>query len=229
MCYKMEQLTKKENNIFEILQKFVDAKLNFVIIGGYAVSAFKHRFSIDADIVIQSKDLEKFEAVVKKDKFVKTSEKVLENVYSSKFMRYEKDSASVDFLIDAVAARATGASFSYNLLLDNSIHKKIIGIEKEISAIVPTKELLIAMKIHSGRLTDFRDIAALAKDTDLDKIKKFLFIGDLESLTNNLNKLAKTVKDKNFVDSFKGVFMEKKFDIDMEQVEKIAGIKNENT
>src|SRR3989344_5993991 len=133
----MEELIKKENDIFDILQKFIDAKLEFIVVGGYAVSAFKHRFSVDADIVIQSKDLDKFEVIVKKENFEKTSEKELENIYSSRFLRYEQDTASVDFLIGAVAARTTGASFSYKLLLDNSVEKKIIGIEKEIFAKVP--------------------------------------------------------------------------------------------
>ena len=221
----MEELIKKENDIFDILQEFINAKLDFIVVGGYAVSAFKHRFSVDADIVIQSKDLDKFEAIVKKEDFKKTSEKELENIYSSRFLRYEKDTASVDLMIDAVSARATGASFSYKLLLDNSVKKKIISIEKEISARVPVKEMMIVMKIHSGRLTDFRDIAALAKDTDLEEIRKLLFIGDLNALNNHLKKIATVVKDKNFVDSFKGVFMEKKFDIDMKQVEKISRLK----
>lgn len=218
----MEELIKKENDIFDILQRFIDAKLAFIIVGGYAVSAFKHRFSVDADIVIQSEDLQKFEAIVKKENFRKTSEKELENIYSSRFMRYEKDTASVDFMIDAVTARATAASFSYKLLADHSIEKKIIGIEKEISAKIPIKELIIAMKVHSGRLTDLRDIAALARGTDLDKIRKFLFIGDQNTLNANLKKIAQVVNDKNFVDSFKGVFIEKKFDVDLNQVEQIA-------
>lgn len=222
----MEELIKKENDIFDILQKFIDSKLDFIVIGGYAVSAFKHRFSVDADVVIQSKDLDKFEAIAKKENFKKTSEKELENIYSSKFLRYEKETASVDFLIDAVASRKTGAAFSYKRLFDNSIERKIIGIEKEIFARVPIKEMIIAMKIHSGRLTDFRDIAALAKDADLDKIRKLLFIGDLNSLNANLAKIAKVVKDKNFVDSFKGVFVEKKFDVDIKQVERISELKS---
>ena len=223
----MKQLTEKENAIFDILQKFIDAKLVFIMVGGYAVSAFKHRFSVDADIVIKSEDLEKFEPILRKEGFKKTTEKELENVYSSKFVRYEKDTASVDILIDAIAARATGASFSYSLLLNNSAPRKIIGIEKEITAIVPDKELLIAMKIHSGRLTDFRDIAALAKDTSLETIQRFLFIGDLEALKANLKKLWEAAEDKNFIDLFKGVFVEKKFDVDMKQVERIARIGGE--
>ncbi len=221
----MEMLIEKENSIFDILQKFVDAKLEFVTVGGYAVSAYKHRFSTDADIVIQSKDLDKYESLLNKENFTKTKEKQLENVYSSKYMRYEKDNASIDILIDALAARATSASFSYQLLSDNSTEKKIIGIEKEVIANVPNKELLIVMKIHSGRLTDFRDIAALAKNTNLDLIKKLLFIGKLNALQDHLDKLEQVVKDKNFIDSFKGVFIEKKFDIDINQVKQISKLK----
>ena len=221
----MEDLIRKENGIFDILQKFIDAKLDFIVVGGYAVSAFKHGFSIDVDVVVQSKDLDKFEAIVNEEGFKKTREKELEDIYSSKFIRYEKDSASVDFLIEAVVARATGASFSYQILADNSTEKRIIGIEKEISAQVPIREMIIAMKVHSGRLTDFRDIAALARGTDLDKIRSFLFIGDLKALHSQLKELARIVKDKNFVDSFKGVFIEKKFDVDMNQVEKISKLK----
>ena len=81
------------------------------------------------------------------------------------------------------------------------------------------------LKLHSGRLTDFRDIAALAKDTDLELIKKFLFIGKIKKVGENLSKLNKIVNNKNFIDSFKGVFIEKKFDIDLEQVKKISELK----
>ena len=221
----MEELIKKENDIFEILQEFIDAKLEFIIVGGYAVSAFKHRFSVDADIVIKSESLHDFEDILKKQGFKKTITKQLENDYSSKFIRYEKEKASVDILIDALASRTTNASFSYELIYDNTIKKKIIGIEKDVIAIIPIKELLIVMKLHSGRLTDFRDIAALAKNTNLELIKKFLFIGNLKVIEENLSKLHKVVNDKNFIDSFKGVFVEKKFDIDFEQVKKISELK----
>ena len=221
----MEELIKKENDIFEILQKFLSSNLDFILVGGYAVSAFKHRFSVDADIIVKSEDLFKFESILRKEDFKKTITKELENIYSSKFVRYEKEQASVDILIDALASRTTNSSFGYELVFDNSIKRKIIGIEKEITARIPIKELLIVMKLHSGRLTDFRDIAALAKDTDLELIKKFLFIGNLKVLKENLSKLNKVVNDKNFIDSFKGVFVEKKFDIDLEQVKKISELR----
>ena len=182
----MKKLIIKENNIFDILQKFIDAELDFVIVGGYAVSSYKHRFSVDADIVLQSRDLEKFELILKREKFMKGFEKDLDNPYSSRFMRYEKDSASIDLLIDGIASRTTNASFGYGLLLQNSSKRKIIGIEREITLI---------------------------------------FIGDLKVLQENLEKLNHAVHDKNFIDSFKGVFIEKKFDVDLKQVEKISQLK----
>ena len=222
----MEELITKENNIFEILQKFIDSSLNFVIVGGYAVSSYKHRFSVDADIVIKNEDLKDFEKILRKEGFKKTMSKELENIYSSKFIRYDKNTASIDLMIDALASRITNASFSYGLLSSNSSKRKIIGIEKEITILVPDKEILIVTKIHSGRLTDFRDIAALAKDADLNRIKKFLFVGNIAEVNNNLRNLNKIVNDQKFVDSFKGVFMEKKFDIDLNQIKKISELKS---
>ncbi|MBI2631462.1 hypothetical protein HYW75_00475 [Candidatus Pacearchaeota archaeon] len=221
----MEDLIKKENDIFEILNKFIISDFDFILVGGYAVSAFKHRFSVDADIVIQSENLVNFENLLKEQDFKKVITKQLENIYSSRFMRYEKEYVSIDLLIDALASRTTNASFSYDLISINSIKKKIIGIEKEVTVRIPTKELLIVMKIHSGRLTDFRDIAALAKGSNLNLIKKYLFIGDLKKIEDNLSRLNIVVNDKNFVNSFKGVFIEKKFDIDFEQVKKISQLR----
>src|SRR3989338_4388818 len=130
----MEELIKKENDIFETLQKFIDSNLDFIVVGGYAVSAFKHRFSVDADIVIKSEDLPNFESILKKESFKKTITKQLENNYSSKFIMYEKEQASVDILINALASRTTDASFSYELISNNSVKKRIIGIEKEVIA-----------------------------------------------------------------------------------------------
>src|SRR3989344_2443271 len=133
----MEELIKKENDIFEILQKFIESDLDFIVVGGYAVSAFKHRFSVDADIVVKSENLADFENILKKQDFKRTITKQLENTYSFRFIRYEKEQASVDMLIDALASRTTNALFSYSLLFNNSIKKRIIGIEKEITARIP--------------------------------------------------------------------------------------------
>lgn len=220
----MRKFMDRENEIFAILEKLLLEDLEFIIVGGYAVSSYKHRFSVDADIVIRKEDQEKFEKVLKEKGLKKQQSRILTDFYGSGFMRYEKKEpiVSFDLLMNGLVSRTTDASFSFDLIFNDSQKRKIIGIEKEIKARIPSKELLIAMKLHSGRLTDIRDIAALSKNTDLEKIKKLISKGNLEILKKHLKDLKETVNKKNFIDSFKGVFLEKKFDIDLVQLEKIA-------
>ena len=222
-----EQLVKRENEIFDILKKFLEKNLDFIVVGGYAVSAFKHRFSMDADLVISSDNLTEFENILKENGFRKTISKELENAYGSKFIRYEKgeeSSISVDLLVDGVAVRQTGASFGFQLLLENSEKRKIIGTEREIIVKIPKKEILIALRLHSGRLTDFRDIAALSKNIDFVGIKNLISRGDKDMVKGNLRKFCSAIETKDFIDAFKGIFMEKKFDIDIEEIKRICSI-----
>lgn len=219
-----EEFIKRENLIFEMMQKFIDAKLEFIVIGGYGVSAYKHRFSIDLDIVIKKGDLAQFEQLLQENKFTKTIFKALHHPYAPIFMRYaRKDTlpVSVDLLVDGVAVRQTDASFSFDVLNKNSENKKITGTEKEVFAKVPKREILIALKLHAGRLTDFRDTAALCKDIDFELFQTIVRRGKLGVVNNHIRKLLGIIETKQFIDSFKGIFIEKKYDIDLASVRKL--------
>lgn len=219
-----DELVKRENKIFEILQELSKENLAFIVVGGYGVSAYKHRFSVDVDIIIKNEDLGKFEEVFKKKKFVKTIIKDLNHVYAPKFIRYEtkeKFSVSVDLLINGIGSRDTDASFSFDEIRECSKKRKIIGSEKEVICVVPDKEILIMLKLHAGRLTDLRDIVALSKDIDIELIKKLIFRGKTEIVTENIRKLLNLIDTKNFIDSFKGVFIEKKYDVDLNSLIKL--------
>lgn len=225
-----EEFLKREKTIFDTLNKFLDEKLTFVVVGGYGVSAYKHRFSVDADIVISSKDAEKFEEVLRKNRFKKTITKKLENLYNSKFMRYEttdETKVSVDLFIDGVGVRQTKAAFGFETLLENSTYRTITGAGGEVKALVPKKEVLIAMKLHAGRLTDLRDVAALSKDADIKGVKGLILRGDKKRVKNHLHRLETALETKEFTDSFKGVFMEKKYDVDAETIKKICKLADE--
>lgn len=215
---------KRENQIFEILQEFADAGLEFVVVGGYAVSAYKHRFSVDVDIVVKRNDMEKFTLILAKNKFVKTIFKQLENEYSSQFVRYEKKDelpVSFDMLIDGLGVRQTNAAFGYDLLRSYSEKKKIRGIEKEVVLLVPRRELLVAMKLHAGRATDLRDVAALCKGLDLALIRKVIQRGDTAPVKESIAKLISLLDNTDFINSFKGIFLEKKYDLDTQEIKKL--------
>lgn len=224
----IESFINRENEIFNILQKFLDADLDFIIIGGYAVSAYQHRFSVDADVVIQEKDRQKFVEVLTANKFRQTTTKKIVHSYAI-FSRFEKSieklSVSIDLLINGVAMRQTGGFISYVTLKKHAVKKTIKGMQKEVTVWVASREALIAMKLHAGRLTDLRDIASLAKNLNNDVIQELIITGDTTIVKVHIKKLIDALQRRDFIDSFKGVFQEKKYTIHEEEIKKLAQLK----
>ena len=51
------EFVRRQNEIFRVLKKLTEEKLDFVVVGGYAVSGLaKHRFSVDCDIVLPKRE-----------------------------------------------------------------------------------------------------------------------------------------------------------------------------
>lgn len=215
---------ERENEIMEVLRELAGKGLDFIVIGGYGVSAYKHRFSVDADIVIRKDDQPKFEDVLKKRGYKISKSRQLGGDYSSEYVMYEngETKTSVDLLIGGVAVRQTGASFGFDFLQENSGEMEIEGINKSVKARVPQREILVAMKLHSGRPTDLRDVVALASGLDINKIRKIISRGDTKVLERHIKSLGEMVSRQDFQDSFKGVFMEKNYRIDIDEIRKLA-------
>ncbi len=227
----LEKFVKRENLILDVLQEFAYLGLPFIIVGGYGVSAYKHRFSVDADVVIEKNVKEKFEGVLIKRNFAKTVMKELAHLYAPEFIRYETKGelpVSIDLLIGGVASRTTNALFGFKEIKEFSAKRKIIGIEREITALVPDREMLIVLKLHAGRLTDFRDVVALSKKLDFKVIKKLVWRGKKSIVESNIKKLLSLIERKEFIDSFKGVFIEKRYDVDIAEVKKFRGLLNKD-
>ena len=203
----MKSFIERENGIFDILDSFNKTGLKYVLIGCYAVSAYMRRFSVDADVCIDKRDLFSFIKILKAKHFELVKRKDLDDIYKGAFECYTKKSklpVTVDLMIGSVASRQTNASVSFEKLHKNSSIKSIVGIEKTISARIPAKEILIALKINSARLTDARDIVALCQNVDLNIVMEF--IDKNKEIRNNLDKLLSYFISDNFKDAFKGVF-----------------------
>lgn len=223
----MLDFVARENEIIQTLQALEDGRLEFVVVGGYAVSAYRHRYSVDADIVIKKEDKSRFEAVLQKRGYKKTVSMQLQNTYSSEFVRYEKTDikVSIDILIGGMGMRQTQAAVGFDFLFKNSSRMEIVGTQNSVQTRVPKREVLIILKLHAGRLTDLRDIAALCYNLDMVFIKKHLFMGDRQVLSGNMKTLKNLIGKQNFQDSFKGAFMEKRYRIDIQQIKELASIK----
>ncbi|MBI3027116.1 hypothetical protein HYY70_03305 [Candidatus Woesearchaeota archaeon] len=203
----MKAFIERENEIFDILDIFNKEGLKYVLIGGYAVSAYMRRFSVDADVCIDKNDLVLFKEILKTKCFDLAKRKDLEDIYKGSFECYTKKvklPVTIDLMIGSVASRQTNASISFGKLYENSAIKKIVGIEKTINARIPAKEILIALKINSARLTDARDIVALCQNVDFGMVAEFM--DKNKNVQENLDNLLSYFKSDNFKDSFKGVF-----------------------
>ena len=212
----LKGFVNRENEIFDILAKLKRNGINFILVGGYAVSAFKHRFSVDVDIVVKEDHLRDIIQVLQKNDFKEYKSKDLKNLYGGRFLSFIKKGElpiTVDLLINSISSSQTEALWSFDLLKENSVEEEIVGIEKSIKAFIPIKELLIALKIHSGRLTDIRDVVAICDNTNLNRIVEFSLRGDKTKLREALSKFEKIIKSKTFSDAFKGIFSLEKLSV----------------
>jgi len=198
-------LLEREEEIMKILALFLDKGLDFIVVGGYAISTYKKRFSIDLDIVVSKEHLEKFENILKKEGYSLHYEKGIALLYGENFKRFMKKMnnlpVDIDFLINGLVSRATDATWGLDYIKRHSVKRRLNNSE----FLTPEKELLVAMKFHSGRLSDMRDIVALMP-CNKEKLKRHLLKGDIKKLKQSMKKQASFLDKPQFDDSFKGIF-----------------------
>lgn len=212
----MSEFIDRENTIFAALAAANDAGLEYVVVGGYAVSAYAHRFSVDADLVVAAHELDAFATMLEDQGFTKAVD-IEFDAYDGKFVAYEQDAdlpVSIDLLVDGVTSRQTDASWSYEYILEHAARREIAGTQRRVTAPVVDPPLLIALKLHSGRLTDLRDVVALTAETDLDPVRDHLVRGDTQQLRSMLESGLATLADDGFADSFRGVFVREELPTD---------------
>ncbi|RLI19243.1 hypothetical protein DRO54_08880 [Candidatus Bathyarchaeota archaeon] len=203
---------ERENEILKTIRSFTNAGLDFVVVGGYAVSGLgRHRFSVDLNMVIDEKDLNAFTKTLEERGFERHAERTgFDQIYRGRFVSYIKRidglPVTADLLVGSLVCRATEASWSYEYIKRHSTATEVAGIELSARCMVPERELLIALKIHSGRRADLRDVVVLMEGADIDKIARHLKRGNLEKLKNQIDNMFEMLKDPRLVDSLKGAF-----------------------
>ena len=207
------KIQEREKACFEVLEKLpLD---NYVLIGGYATSSFEFpRFSVDLDLVIEKKNKETFIRILSKEDFSQTTEtENLDKFYKGQSLRFEKKidnfPVSVDLMIDAVVSRQTNVSYKFSYLFKNSTLREVVGstLDFQVNARVATREILIALKLSSLRLSDIRDIIALCfGEIDKERLKKHLQRCPGDKIKENIHTALQVLRDERHKDSIKGVF-----------------------
>ena len=108
---------------------------------------------------------------------------------------------NVDFLINGLVSRTTDSTWGFEYVKEHAVKRRLDNLE----FLTPKKELLIAMKFHSGRLSDIRDIVALMPCNE-EELKKHLLKGDINKLKRSMKEQLTFLEKPQFNDSFKGIF-----------------------
>lgn len=201
-------LGEREEELLETLEAVIDADLPYVLVGGWAIAAFNQRFTTDIDVVVPSRALDEYTELLTARDYEKTADVARNGRYEGRTVRFEKDVGNpvrFDAMVDALGCRQTGAEWSYQYLTQYAVTEEL-RTARPLTARIPERELLFALKLHSGRRADSRDLVVLAADADFDRIVTHLDRGVPEKLAERIDVVLERLVSEGFENAFKGVF-----------------------
>lgn len=181
----------RSNALVDLLEAVNENDLDYVLVGGYAVSSFNTRFSTDLDIVVMSEEKDAFVAFLEARAFEETESHEKAWVYDTEVIEYEKRLApqqpiGFDLLVNGLGCRQTTAQWSFDYLAKHTAEREVSGGTRTTTARVLQGAVLAAVKLHSARETDLRDVVAIAQEIDLDTVTSHLYRGDEDALREQL-------------------------------------------
>jgi len=185
--------SNRSTALIDLLDEINESDLQYVLVGGYAVSAFNARFSTDLDIVVLPEEKDAFVEFLEAREFEETDSHRKKWVYDTAVIEYEKrltpqQPIGFDLLVNGLGCRQTEAQWSFDYLSSHSSSAEISGGTAVTTAHVIDGAVLVAAKLHSGRETDIRDVLAVAEEIDLEAVTPHLHRGDENALREQLER-----------------------------------------
>ncbi len=203
-------LTAREAEIIRILEVLSEEAPGFVIVGGYAVNALDgHRFSVDLDLVTDDKHLPHLDRVLRREKYErsKPDKSQTPRLHVREYVRLlGKEPAKVALYLNNFVCRQTRGEWACELIRKNSSREIVVGATSSTQSQVVRREFLVAMKIHSGRDQDLRDIVMLSERADWKTVAGFAACGSLERVKEQIESAIATVGGDRFESALKAEF-----------------------
>jgi hypothetical protein len=210
-------LPERQSELIDTHRAVQDAELPYVLVGGWAVSAFQTRFTTDIDTVVPDTALDDYDTLLRDRGYNKQFEQDVSNEYDGRMIQYTKEvganAVKFEALVDAMGCRQTDAEWSYRYLHEHSTIESLDVVE-DLNGRIPEPALLFAMKLHSGRKADSRDLVVISLRADFDRIERHVHRGDPEKLDKQVEMVLNQLEEDGFEDSFKGVFQQEELPAD---------------
>jgi hypothetical protein len=208
--------TARENEILRTLEAVYPKGDRFTLIGGYAVDAYSPlpRYSVDCDMVIPKIELEALGGVLRELGYADGGAQWRDELSGLETRKFVKavgaESVSVDMLIDGIRCRQTEAVWTEREVRGSSKDMRVVGVSRAVLSRVASRELLIAMKLHSGRGTDLRDVVMISESADWDFVARWTGRGANDKVAAQLHRAVDEMTKSDFEGQLKAGFSSKK-------------------
>lgn len=200
--------------LIQLLRALVESDIEFVLVGGYAISQFQTRFSTDLDLVITPEAYETAVAFLEEREFNRTAAFEVpsdETSYHREIELFERSAGlphpiGVELLVNGLGCRQTGAEWSFEYLRDHSTERRISGATTSTTAPTVDGEVLVAAKLHSARKTDLVDVLAAVPEIDFDEVAIHLDRGNREALRTQLADAQTFIEEGGLDHRYKSLF-----------------------
>jgi len=201
----------RSDALIELLEELNESGLQYVLVGGYAVSVFNTRFSTDLDIVVAPENKELFVEFLEDREFEETDSHAKQWYYDTEVIEYTKrltpqQPIGFDMLVNGLGCRQTEAQWSFDYLYDHSYEQEVSGGTMTTTARVVDGSVLVAAKLHSARETDIRDVLAVAEEIDLETVTQHLHRGKESSLRAQLERGLEILESDELKHGFRSDF-----------------------
>lgn len=206
-----EKLIAREAEVLKLLGIIHGANRAYTLIGGYAVDAYSPlpRYSVDLDIVVARPEVERYSSLFEKNGFDEGSlySNELGGLETRRFVKpVGEEHVFIDLLVDGVRCRQTEAVWKADEMGRMSSELRVIGVNGSALSTVASREMLISLKLHSGRDPDLRDVVMLATDADWTIVKTLSDRGSRPKLIGQLEHAVEVLSEAGFEGRFKAYF-----------------------
>lgn len=210
-----ERLVAREGEVMRLIGALGQDR-TYTLIGGYAVNAYSPlpRYSVDLDLVVARAALRDLASVAGLGGFEEEEEAYVSEIDGVETRRFVKpiagETVSVDVLVDGIRCRQTGAVWGVGEVAEATRIQRVIGVNGSALAKVASRELLIALKLHSGRDPDLRDVAMLSSEADWGKVLALASRGTRVKTEGRLVHAIEVMGGPGFEDRLKAYFGSKR-------------------